>query len=71
VIMAVPDVTAVTVPVEEPIVALAVLLIHVPPVVPSVRVVVSPEHTYPVPLIAVGVVFTVIVVDALQPVPSV
>ena len=43
-IVAVPAVTAVTVPVDDPIAAMALLLLHVPPAVPSVSVEVSPAQ---------------------------
>ena len=68
--VAVPAATPVTIPVTEPTVALAVLLlVHVPPVVTSVNVVVVPVHTFSVPVIGltdVGVTVTTVVTS--QPV---
>ena len=62
----------VTTPVDSPTVAIPVaLLLHVPPPVPSVSVVVNPEHTVRVPLIAVGNGFTVTMAVCIQPVASV
>lgn len=59
----------VTIPVDEPIVATPVLLlIHSPPGVLLVRVVVAASHIEKVPVIAAGVVFTVTITDLLQPV---
>ena len=60
VIADVPPVTPVTTPVVEPIVAIVVVpLVHVPPVVASVNVVVSPWQTLAVPDIPAGLAFTV------------
>ena len=65
----VPDATPVTVPLDEPMVALAgVLLAHVPPVVASVRVVDEPTHTDVAPLIEAG--SGLIVTLALPSVPQ-
>jgi hypothetical protein len=65
----VPASTPPTIPVEEPTVALAVvLLVHVPPVVELKSVVVPPAHTLSVPPIAAGRGFTVIDVVLWQPV---
>ena len=52
----VPPVPApVTIPVDEPMVAINVLLLlHVPPPTPSLSDVVRPTHTLAVPRIAVG-----------------
>ena len=53
----VPAVTPVTTPVPEPIVAMAVLLLlHVPPVEGSPRVMVAPAHTVEGPVIGLGCV---------------
>jgi hypothetical protein len=50
----------VTIPVVEPTIATVVLLLlHVPKVVTSLNVVVSPEHTCKVPVIFAGNGFTV------------
>ena len=66
---AAPPFTPVTRPVAliEPLVG--ILLVQVPPPVPSVSCVVCPWHTTSVPLIAVGNAFTVTVaIIAIQPV---
>ena len=63
----VPDVTPVTSPVAEPIVAFALLIDHLPPVVPSLKVVVEPTHTEVVPVMADGKALMIIVVVDLQP----
>ena len=64
-----PSVMPVTVPVEDPIVATAVLLLlHTPPLVALVNVVVKPMHTFVVPPIAAGFGLTVKLVTAIQPV---
>ena len=47
------------------------LLLHEPPPVASVKFVVSPAHTVPVPVMADGNALTVIVVITLQPVDNV
>ncbi len=68
--MVVPDVIPVSRP-PVPMVATEVaLLLQVPPVVPSVKVVVLSAHT-PVPEIVAGKGFTVTILVALQPVPRV
>ena len=55
-----PEATPVTMPDVEATVAIAVLLLlHVPPVVPSLSATVDPTHTLVVPAIADGGVFTV------------
>ena len=62
----------VTRPVAEPILAIPeALLLHVPPVVASLNVVVSPEQTLRVPSIAVGDGFTVTTAVTIQLVPIV
>ena len=62
----------VTTPVKDPMLAVPVeLLLHVPPAVASVNVVVSPEQTLRVPSIAVGNGLTVTIVVITQPVPNV
>src|SRR5580704_16052956 len=69
VIVVVPGATPVTIPVAEPTVAIAgLLLTHVPPPA-SVSVIVAAGHTCSVPLIAVGNGFTVTVIVALQLIP--
>ncbi len=67
-----PSVMPVTVPVEDPIVATAVLLLlQTPPLVALVNVVVKPTHTLVVPPIAAGFGLTVKLVTAIQPVLNV
>ena len=61
----------VTTPVDEPTVALALLLIHVPPLVASVKVVVEPIHTELAPEIAAGIVLIDITNVVKQPVGNV
>ena len=59
-IVVVPALTPVTIPVPEPMVPTAVLLLdHVPPPVELVKAVIEPAHTDSVPLIAFGKAFTV------------
>ena len=63
---------AVTIPESVPIVATSVLLLlHVPPAVPSLRILVSPEQIVVLPVIARGSGFTVTDIDRLQPVGSI
>ena len=67
-----PEVTPVTMPDVAPMVATPVLLlVHVPPEVASVNVVVKPTHTFVVPPIAAGFGLTVKLVTAIQPVLNV
>ena len=61
----VPTLTPVTIPEDEPIVAAAVLLLQVPPVVPSIKVVPDPMQVPGLPLMGNGV--TVSVTVAVQP----
>jgi hypothetical protein len=69
VIIAVPTVTPVTIPVDEPMVATDVLLLlHVPPPVALDNVVVAPTQTDNVPVIAAGNEFTVTTLVAAHPV---
>ena len=57
--MAVPAVTPVTMPVPEPIVATAkLLLVQLPVPVASLRVILAPVHTLVGPVIAEGELFT-------------
>ena len=66
-IFAAPEATPVTMPEVEPTVAIPVLLLlHVPPVVPSPNVVVAPTHAEVLPVIASNGV-TVTIIEALQP----
>ena len=70
VIVAVPGLTPVTSPVAELMAAIAVLLLlHVPPAVALVKVVVVPAHSPDTPLMAEGTATTVIVFVTVQPVP--
>lgn len=71
VIVAVPAESPETIPLV-PIVAVAgVLLLHVPPTVPSLNAVVEPSQTLVVPVITAGEACTVTVTLWLQPVLSV
>ena len=64
-----PDATPVTTPVPDTTVASAVLLlVHAPPPVALVRVVVRPIHTFGVPLMDAGSGLTVTGVVVIQPV---
>ena len=68
----VPDDMPVTIPVEEPTVAIPVLpLVHVPPLVASLKVVVKPAQTDAVPVIDDGNGFTVATIVVIQPVARV
>jgi hypothetical protein len=68
----VPVVIPVAMPVPTPIVACAVLLlVHVPPPVASVSIVVEPTHTFVVPPIGAGNGLTVIGDDVIHPLPDV
>lgn len=69
-IVVVPALTPVTTPVEELIVATAVLLdVHTPPVVVLDNVVVDPEHTAVVPVIETegSVVMVIVALSELVP----
>ena len=72
-VLGIPTIAPVAIPEDEPMVAIAVLLLlHVPPVGASLNVIVDPEQTLLGPEIFPGNGFTVIVVAAIQPVvPSV
>ena len=66
---ATPDTPAFTKPEEEPIVAtVSASLLHVPPLLASVSVVVEPEQMNKLPEIAAGNASTVTVTLVLQPV---
>ena len=68
----VPAETPVKLPEPVPIVAIApLLLIQVPPNVPSPNIVDEPTHTLLAPVITPGVRLTVTTWDARQPVPNV
>ena len=63
-----PADTPVTTPVDEPIVAVPVLLLlQVPPAVASAKVMVEPMFTVAVPVIAAGEAFIVIESVFVQP----
>ena len=67
----VPDDTPVTIPVDEPIIAIPVLpLAHVPPPA-SLKVVVKPTHTVAVPVIDEGNGLNVTTIVVIHPVASV
>jgi hypothetical protein len=66
----VPAVTPVITPAVLMVATDGVLLLHVPPVVVLLTVVVSPAHTCSVPVMAAGSGFTVTVAVRIQPVPS-
>ena len=66
-----PAIAPVTTPVEILIVALPLLLVQLPPAGVLFSVVVRPTHTVGVPVIVVGLAFTVTVLVLIQPVPSV
>jgi len=64
-----PDVTPVTTPVEPTTVAMEILLLlHVPPGVPSAREMVEPGQTWLGPVMDAGVMLTVIGIVMKQPV---
>ena len=66
-----PAAMPLTMPVTVTTVAIVVpVLLHVPPMLVSVRLVVDPAHTVAVPSIAAGSGFTVTGVVTLQPAPS-
>ena len=67
-----PEAAPLTIPVEEPMVAIAVApLVQVPLLVASLKVVVRPAHTAAVPAIADGTGLTVTTLVAIQPVARV
>ena len=71
-IVLVPPLSPFTNPVPEFMVAIEVLvLLHTPPEVAELSEVVFPAHIIPVPVITAGVVLTVTILLALQPVLSV
>ena len=61
----------VTTPVPATTVALPLLLVHVPPAGVELSVVVNPIHTLFVPVIAVGLAFTVTGTVMIQPVDGI
>lgn len=71
VITAAPATIPVTIPLSDPIVAEAVLLLHAPPGTRSLKVALAPAHTVAAPEIAAGEVLTVTIAIAIQPVGKV
>lgn len=70
--VAVPAATPVTIPVPDPTVAITVLLLlHAPPVVASLSVVVWLTHAVVAPVIADGSAFTVTGFVDIHPLPVV
>ena len=67
----VPTSAPVTMPVLEPMVALPLLLLHVPPAGVEFKVVVVPAQIVVIPVIGVGVILTVTTAVLIQPVPNV
>ncbi len=70
VINAVPGDMPVTMPVNDPIAAVAAPVLHVPPIVPLLRVVIEPAQTLARPVIAAGSGFTVTTLATTHPAPS-
>ena len=71
-IVADPAVTPYTAPVDRPTVPIAVLLlVHAPPLKPSLKLLVNPAHIWVEPLIAPGVALIVTACVAVQPVGEV
>ncbi len=66
-----PVTIPVTIPVDPTVATEVTLLLHVPPDVASVRLVVDPWHTLGVPRITAGSGFTVTVLDVVQPLVAV
>ena len=66
-IVEVPAIDPVTIPVDEPIVALPLLLLQVPPAGTEFNVVVKPTQTVFPPVIVVGLAFTLTTVVIKQP----
>ena len=57
------------IPVEPMVASVISLLLHMPPVVASVSVVVAPRQIFPTPLIPTGDGLTVIGIVTVQPTP--
>ena len=71
VIATLPVLIPVIIPVALPAVAInGLLLLHIPPVVTSLSVVVAPTHIVVVPVIAAGSAYTVSVLVVLHPAPG-
>ena len=66
-----PPPAPVTTPVPVPTVAtVVVLLVHLPPAVPSLSVPACPTHSVVIPVMGSGLAFTVITVLVIHPAPS-
>ena len=66
-----PPVTPVTTPPAVIVATAGVALLHVPPAVALLNVVVEPAHTLVIPVIAAGNGLTVTVVVTTHPVPKI
>ena len=64
---AIPDTVPLPVPDRTTVAALVLLLVHEPPVIASLKIIVLPVHTLAGPVMAGGVGSTVTVVVVLQP----
>lgn len=58
---------AVATPVEPTTLAAELLILHVPPVLASLNVVVAPSHINRLPLIAANELLTVMIMEPVQP----
>ncbi len=67
----VPATSPLTTPALLIVAAVGLVLLHTPPVLVVLSVVVLPTHTCGVPVMALGSALTVIVVVVIQPVPTV
>jgi hypothetical protein len=65
-----PGAIPVTIPPDVTVAFAGLLLVHMPPAVPSLRVVLLPTHTLGVPAIGTGDELTVTTVAVAQPLPS-
>ena len=70
VIVSNPGATPLTMPPDVTVAFAGLLLVHIPPAVPSLSVVVPPTHTLGVPPIGTGDELTVTTVAVEQPLPS-
>ena len=69
--IAVPLVTPVTKPVDDPILTFALLLLQFPPTLTSDKMVVEPTHTTKGPLMGLGSGLTEMIIEVKQPVGKV
>ena len=70
--MSIPATSPVRIPLAVPIIEITCEeLLHIPPVTESLNVTEWPEHTDGLPLILDGIIFTVIILEIIQPVPIV